>query len=176
MTKRKGFTIVEIIVSIIVLAALAGVAISVINPTRFTSTARDSKRMTGIKIVQTALEFYYSANGSYVPEGTTHDEITALHKINAFICEAGIPGKYCPTYMDEVPTWPPIPTNSPALAEGVSCTRIGTSYVHYENYFYWSNGSSYSLAMTLENPSNAHIDSTGACANYYGTNCYCITK
>lgn len=66
----KGFTIIELLVVIVIIAVLAGIV------TLFVTTqgqkARDSRRIADLSEVQKALEFYYSEYGCY-PASTGTD-------------------------------------------------------------------------------------------------------
>jgi len=73
----RGFTLVELLVSIAVLAALiAGVAIS-INPRAQIDKAQDAVRQQSIAEIKKGLEVYYSDKGCY-PKSTGTEFATAL--------------------------------------------------------------------------------------------------
>jgi prepilin-type N-terminal cleavage/methylation domain-containing protein len=61
--KQKGFTLIELLVVISIIALLSSVILAGLNDTR--EKARDSKRISQIKQIQTALEFYYDKYGFY---------------------------------------------------------------------------------------------------------------
>ena len=65
--KPRGFTIVELLIVIVVIAILA--AISVVAYSGIQQRARDSQRENDIKILTKALELYYIDNGKYPPGG-----------------------------------------------------------------------------------------------------------
>lgn len=65
--KTNGFTIIELLIVIAVLSALA--AVGLITLTGATNHARDTKRMSDLKQYQTALETYYSSHDEY-PSGS----------------------------------------------------------------------------------------------------------
>lgn len=65
MHKRHGFTIVEMIVVISVIAILT--AIGVIAFTQYQASARDSQRAVRAQIIAESLEKYFEANGEYPP-------------------------------------------------------------------------------------------------------------
>lgn len=72
---RKGFTLIELLVVIAIIALLTTLAVTALDSARRKS--RDSKRLTDIKQIQTALELYFNdeegyPNGSYtLGEGTS---------------------------------------------------------------------------------------------------------
>jgi len=61
--KNPGFTLIELLVVISIIGFLATVSVIAFNNARM--KARDAKRMTDIKQIQTALELYFDSNGSY---------------------------------------------------------------------------------------------------------------
>lgn len=64
MAKRKsGFTIVELMVVVAIIAILA--AVSIVMYSRVQVDARDTERASKVSIIAGALEKYYSQNGEY---------------------------------------------------------------------------------------------------------------
>lgn len=62
-TKAKGFTLVELLVVIAIIGLLSTLAVVALGSAR--SKARDARRISDIKQVQTALELYYADQGAY---------------------------------------------------------------------------------------------------------------
>lgn len=66
--KQKGFTLVELLVVISIIGVLSSVVLVSLNSAR--AKARDTRRITDLKQMQTALEIYYDKNGQYpLPAG-----------------------------------------------------------------------------------------------------------
>lgn len=61
--KQKGFTIVELLIVVVVIAILA--AISLVAYTNIQQRARDSQRKADLKTISTAVNLYYADNGNY---------------------------------------------------------------------------------------------------------------
>lgn len=61
--KQKGFTLVELIITISIIAILS--TISVISYSNYRAQARDAQRWSDISLLKTALDQYYSKNGAY---------------------------------------------------------------------------------------------------------------
>ena len=61
--KQNGFTLVELLVVIVVIILLATISIFALNGQR--AKARDAKRISDIRQIRTALEFYRSDEGEY---------------------------------------------------------------------------------------------------------------
>ena len=63
MVKRKGFTLIELMVVVLILGALAAVAIP--RLTRSSDTAKTNACNTNVDIVNTQMELYYIDTGGY---------------------------------------------------------------------------------------------------------------
>lgn len=60
---KKGFTLIELLVVIAIIGLLSTLAVVALGSARV--KARDSKRLSDLKQVQTALELYYTDKGIY---------------------------------------------------------------------------------------------------------------
>ena len=60
---RRGFTLIELVVVISILAILSGVLVP--RVTNHLKSARDARRLADIKAVRSAIEQYYMDKGSY---------------------------------------------------------------------------------------------------------------
>ena len=60
---KKGFTLIELLVVIAIIGLLSTLAVVALGSAR--TKARDSKRLSDIKQVQTALELYYTDQNAY---------------------------------------------------------------------------------------------------------------
>ncbi|MBT3816923.1 MAG: prepilin-type N-terminal cleavage/methylation domain-containing protein, partial [Candidatus Magasanikbacteria bacterium] len=60
---KKGFTLIELLVVIAIIGLLSTLAVVALGSAR--EKARDSKRLSDLKQMQTALELYYTDVGSY---------------------------------------------------------------------------------------------------------------
>lgn len=68
MPRKSGFTLIELLVSVSIVAVLAVIGIAVY--TKFLQNARDAKRQTDLRSIQSALEQYY-ADQLYYPLAST---------------------------------------------------------------------------------------------------------
>jgi prepilin-type N-terminal cleavage/methylation domain-containing protein len=73
---NKGFTLLELLVVIAIIGLLSTFAIVSLNSGR--EKARDTKRLSDMKNLQTAMEFYYDDEGDYNVEGTVADAVSDL--------------------------------------------------------------------------------------------------
>ncbi|MFN3699747.1 MAG: type II secretion system protein, partial [Dictyoglomus sp.] len=69
MRREKGFTLIELMVVIVIIAILAAVALP--NFMGATERARESAVRSAIKTIQTALEMYATDNQGYYPSNIT---------------------------------------------------------------------------------------------------------
>lgn len=60
---QQGFTLIELLVVIAIIGLLATMSVIALGSAR--EKARDSRRLSDVKQIQTALEMYYTASGSY---------------------------------------------------------------------------------------------------------------
>ncbi|MBX4209333.1 prepilin-type N-terminal cleavage/methylation domain-containing protein [Candidatus Parcubacteria bacterium] len=67
--KRKGFTLVEMLIVLAIVGVLTSVAIASISASRI--KARDTKRISDMKEVQLGLALYYDVNRAYPADLTT---------------------------------------------------------------------------------------------------------
>lgn len=61
--KKYGFTLIEVLIVIIIIGILAAAVVLALNNSR--AKARDVRRITDIKQMQTALELYYTGEQGY---------------------------------------------------------------------------------------------------------------
>jgi len=66
---NKGYTLLELLVALAIIGLLSSIILSSVNMAR--KKARDARRLSDMKQLQTALELYYSSYGRY-PDGD-HD-------------------------------------------------------------------------------------------------------
>ncbi len=98
---KKGFTLIELLVVIAIIGLLSTLAVVALGSAR--EKARDSKRLSDIKQVQTALELFYTDQSTY-PSGSS-----ATLGSTSFVClnSAGFNAAGCANpYMGLVPSDP----------------------------------------------------------------------
>ena len=82
--KKNGFTLIELLVVVAIIGILATVVLSSLSSAR--ESARDARRLSDIKTIQTALEIYHLENGSYprsavlasgIPDNDPHNAMSS---------------------------------------------------------------------------------------------------
>ena len=135
---RKGFTLIEILIVVAIIAILASVVLVGLGPTQ--QAGRDARRLSDLSEVQNGLELYYNKCGVY-PGATAGngcaavtlgaDDATAYTAAGAALIAAGV---------------------------GISSIPVDPSNVAPHVYSYAENGAtqtSYVLQTSLENPNNS---------------------
>jgi prepilin-type N-terminal cleavage/methylation domain-containing protein len=120
--KKKGFTLIELLVVIAIIGLLATLSVVALNNAR--ERARDSRRVSDIRQIQTALELYYNANPVTGYPAVASD--TAAHTALSSALDS---------YINPIPE-SPTPNDCP------SATWAGT-------YLYAGGGNSYTLKYCL---------------------------
>lgn len=147
--KKRGFTLVELLVVIAILAVLGVVAIAAINPAKTLSKTRDNRRKADLKMIQPTLEMYYSQLRTYPPYSATY--VSGSLTFGASLDNAGI------TYLKVLP-------QDPTTGWGY-CYRRDTA-------------SSYTMCAAVEDVSNVYTTGMITCTPT-GTGKagdYCVTN
>lgn len=108
MRSRSGFTLVELLITISIIAVLS--AIALIAYTSFIKSSRDAKRQSDVKVIQSALEQFH-ADQKYYPSAITFG--------SSLVFGSKI-------YLTKVPKDPRSPTQeyayAPSNCTGSACT------------------------------------------------------
>jgi general secretion pathway protein G len=124
--KKQGFTLIELLVVIAIIGLLSTLAVVALGSAKV--KARDSKRLSDLKQLQTALELYYTDQNAY-PAGTA---VTLGSTSYACLNASGWTTANCTNpYMGKVPTDP-----------------------HGSNYVYTVGTNTYTITDTLEGTVN----------------------
>ncbi|NUQ57147.1 MAG: prepilin-type N-terminal cleavage/methylation domain-containing protein [Candidatus Paceibacter sp.] len=127
INKKKGFTLIELLVVIAIIGILSSVVLASLNSAR--TKSRDAKRISDLKQVQLALEYYFDANRTYP---TTAALSNTAGTFGTALSAALVTTGYLPTIPDD-----PISATyeyyyQPATFSGgtyTACSSGCTSYV-----------------------------------------------
>lgn len=146
----NGFTLIELLIVVAIISILS--TLLMVNFIAVRQRGRDAQRKSDLRQVQSALELYRADQNTYPASNTNN----AVGNCNS---SASIGSEACDTiYMKTVPSDP-----------------IGSTYYNSGNYFYSSDGSTYTLASCIENKSDkdsnvkntAPEESTSECSSGY---------
>lgn len=121
---QKGFTLIEVLLVIAILAILAAVVIVAINPSKQLASARDAQRMSDVYSILNAIHQYAVDNdGEYPAEITTDNReickttsVTCIDETDLTVLTEN------ETYLVSVPEDPLCPFDS------AYCSENGTGY------------------------------------------------
>lgn len=116
---QKGFTLVEVLLVVVIIAILAAIVIVAINPARQISQTNNTQRSSDVKAVLDAVHEYAVSNRGALPTGiTATPTIVGSGAAQINICSALVP-----TYVAEMP-FDPTATG----AHYTSCADYNTGY------------------------------------------------
>ena len=116
MKNKKGFTLIELLVVVAIMGLLAALAVVALNNAR--ARARDARRVSDVKQLQTALELYYLDQNEYPDAPSAPGIIESLCLSSTNGLAVGCAGT---TYMSLTPVNP-----SPRVDGGCA----DTSYIY----------------------------------------------
>jgi type IV pilus assembly protein PilA len=124
-TSNKGFTLIEILVVIGIIAILAAIVIIAINPARQFAQARNSQRTSNVNAILNGVGQYVSDNKGVLPAAVTA-AVQNVADTGANLCATLVP-----TYMPALVVDPvQDPDGAGALAQGqaVPTASCGATY------------------------------------------------
>lgn len=111
--KKNGFTFIELIVSIAVLAVLVAIVVYAVNPFVQFQKGRDARRKSDLNQIQKALEQYYQDHQQYPPSsGSPLYEITDTSTTPSTIISWGGTTPVWQKYIEVLPKDPSYPTTT----------------------------------------------------------------
>jgi len=128
-SSKGGFTLIEVLLVIAILAILASIVIVALNPAQQFASARDAQRQSDVYSILNALHQYALDNEGAFPEALTTEELeicqtdslscTGMHDLSVLTDDQ--------QYLVEMPADPQCPYSDATCAEG------GTGYYAYIN-------------------------------------------
>lgn len=161
--RRRGFTIVELLVVIVVIAILAAITIVAYNGVQ--SRARDAARIQKLTSVAKAIELYYADNGRYpaIQDGSGTESTCGSQTENWGHCDRmkQLSDALAP-YMALDPV-------------SLSSVTTGTTYYYYYNSAGADNYAHYGFMVYLEGNGGQNDGGSSSTAYEVGTNpSYCM--
>lgn len=94
----RGFTLIEILVSISIISLLSSVILSSVNSAR--KNARDSKRISSIRELQTGLELYFTTAQSYPIADTIEEDPTTPSGDGGNVWDTSLDGDFLTSLVE----------------------------------------------------------------------------
>jgi prepilin-type N-terminal cleavage/methylation domain-containing protein len=123
--RQSGFTLIEILVVIGLLAVLLAIVLVAINPAKHFSDANNTQRRSDVNAILNAVHEYMSSNNGSVPAGidsTARTITSTAGATNVNLCSVLVP-----TYIADLPV-DPTPTVGTKTPAGSVCTAAGATY------------------------------------------------
>ena len=89
MTNKKGFTLIELLVVIAIIGLLSTLAVVSLNNAR--GKARDARRVSDVKAIQTAIELYKADSNDVISDIVTAIDWAAIETELAPYLQGGLP-------------------------------------------------------------------------------------
>ena len=155
ISQRKGFTLIEILIVVAIIAILASVVLVGLGPTQ--QSGRDARRISDLKEIQNGLELFYNKCGFY--PGLVD---------SSGACTAGTPGT----------TWDDLATalTSSSTDIGVGTVPNDPSSNRSYGYDVPNDSTSYVLGAALENANNSVLNGYTPPANIPTDNAWLVNS
>ena len=124
MKNRKGFTLVEVLLVVVIIAILAAIVIVAINPGRQISQANNTQRTADIKAILDGVHQYAVDNRGTLPANIT----AAATVVGSGVGQIDICADLVPTYLAKLPYDP-----TAADAAYTDCAAYNTGYTIVED-------------------------------------------
>ncbi|HSX39431.1 MAG TPA: type II secretion system protein [Candidatus Saccharimonadales bacterium] len=159
MSKNKGFTIIELLLVVSLIAILSGVTLTVLNVSQLQKRPRDAQRVSDLGRMQTALELFFADNRVYPTAASWATASGALAALK-------------PSYISDIPA----PPTTPAATGSDPCTAGNSGYFYISD----ATGNKYVLATIMELSASATSSTCTGLSNWGGlslcgspvANCY----
>jgi prepilin-type N-terminal cleavage/methylation domain-containing protein len=131
---QKGFTLLEVLLVVAVIAILAGIVIIAINPNKNLGDTRNSQRSSDVTTILNAVYQYNLDNNGSVPAGITTTP-TEVCKTGAAACTGLVDLTVLTTagkYLVSLPIDPQCPTNCAANGNGYEISKDANNRITVE--------------------------------------------
>lgn len=130
----KGFTLIELLIVIAIIGILS--ALLMANYIGIRQRGRDVQRKADLRQIQTALEFYRTDSGGY------RIVTSSPYRLNSTSC----------------PTSSSLSNAGTVYMQKISCDPRGATYYNGGDYYYYSDGTTYTLSTCLENAADKDLN------------------
>jgi len=119
--KKRGFTLIEVLLVVVIIAILAGIVIIAVNPARQIAQTNNAQRDSDVRAILDAVHQYGVDNRGTLPANIT-DTAAVIGSAGIDICTDLVP-----TYLAEMPFDPTYETGG-----YTDCTTYDTGYTIVE--------------------------------------------
>ena len=135
LKKQRGFTLIELLIIIVIIVILVSISVIALNGQR--AKARDAKRISDVKQIRTALEFYYSDEGEYPIEA---NPVVLGSQNKEKLCSKSVGGF--------------VATETECNQESIYMTAIPIEPLASQNFIYSGSADGYDITFTTEQESS----------------------
>ncbi len=121
---KKGFTLIEVLLVIVIIAILAGIVIIAVNPGRQISQTNNAQRSNDVRAILDAVHQFGVDNRGTLPAGIT----AAATVVGSGAGQIDICSDLVPTYIAAMPFDP-----TAAAAAYTDCATYNTCYTIFED-------------------------------------------
>lgn len=134
--RKRGFTLIEILVVIAILAALALVVVMTLNPSELLKQSRDSNRMSDLTTLNNAINLYISDTGAAAAIGAANT--CYAHASSSVVCSnrfaTGGTASTSASTAGNGTGW--LPVNFNAISSGAPVSNLPVDPKNDTTYFY----------------------------------------
>jgi type II secretion system protein G len=149
--KTRGFTLIELLVVVAIIGLLASVVLASLNTAR--AKARDTKRISDIKQIQTALALYYNTYGQYPSSGECGATLPNASWSNSVECLSG--GRWLRDSITDLSSFIPLDP-----IDSINQNNWPRGAYYYYSRAYGGDKQWYMIVYSLENFPNPIIESS----------------
>ncbi len=143
--QTHGYTLIELLIVMAIIATLAVVLMVVINPVEMARRSRDTKRIADLGTLKSAIDLAL-ADKTAILQATSGSGNLLGSDVNNF---AGLSGFKVEKYLSVIPKDPKSGASTLVIADSACTTNSLTP-----EYRFWSDGSTYILRSNMESKTN----------------------
>lgn len=126
-TQQKGFTLIEVLVVVGILAILLSITLIALSPARHFQDTRNTQRSSDVSALLNAIYQYQANNKGNLPPSVTSLGATPT-AIGNDVGEINLCADIVPAYIADLPLDPGSGTKTPASGTTCSATSFSTGY------------------------------------------------